>query len=83
MKLGEGREETGDGRADELEESRTQGKVSERQVEGPGERLGHMPGAFKKRDVWLYMEDPEETGLGGEDVWGLGVFSSYQPRLTL
>lgn len=38
MKLGEGREETGDSRADKLEESRMQDKVSEKQVEGPGER---------------------------------------------
>lgn len=32
--------------------------------------LGRLPGAFKKRDVWLYMEDPEETGLGGEKMFG-------------
>lgn len=44
--------------------------------------LSRLPGAFKKRDVWLYTEDPEETGLGGGDVWGLGVFSTDPPRLT-
>lgn len=28
------------------------------------------------------MGDPEETGLGGGDVWGLGVFRADQTRLN-
>lgn len=55
MKLGEGREETGDGRADKLEESRMQGKVSEKQVEGPGERLGPIARSHQeKRRLAIY-----------------------------